>query len=317
MREVLETSPILVKVLSMKNITPLLCLLCSCSMPNPWFILKSDGSHGGEDSSRPETGTGTSNDSTGYSSTSEESSAATRSEETTPTTGSTSISTTEGIGTSSTNTFPTSGWGTGTDDTNSSTTGTTETMDTMGTSGTTGGEVGMIYWDLYVLCPAAGVQWLGGKSLNIAMECNGNSDPYVGQIPKIKINGKDQTSVLNFSPTYVELGGRLKGDYPLILTVQEAETARLKTAVHCPVSPQPNQPCDVHVKLAVEVNKVEVAFVEADVMDGETVSLQLDLFTIPSVVEGLGFNAVLYADVGGVDSPNDHAYFIHPRIYGL
>lgn len=291
----------------MKRNLPLCLLLClsGCVMDNPLFLLKDWGDTRGNLDTTGTTSDGTTVPTSGETPDPTSSGGETASVE--------STSTSPDPTSSSSSSSPTSTTG---ESTSEDSTGESTSGETTGPFETTGEDLGMIYWDLYKLCPSAGVQWLGGKTLNIPFECNGNGDPYVGQIPQISINNKITTDVLDFSPTYFEAGGTIKGDYPLNLKAPEVLNASLQAGVHCPKSPDQGSPCNVHVKLAVEINNLEVAFVEATVDDNESVNLQLDLFTIPGLVEGGNFDAVLYADVGAEGSSYDHAYFIHPRVTG-
>lgn len=288
----------------MKRALPIL-LLCQCFIPNPWFGLLDDSA--GTSTSQTSTSTretdqtptGSETGTPGSSGSSGMLMATMGSSETTL--GSSGEPTTGHMGSSSSSTTGTSSASTGISSSSS------------GEGDTTTGE-GALFKDLYELCPVPGVAWLGGKALNIPLECNGGDKPGVSQIPFLNILGKNKSSILNMSPT-IEPMGALEGRYPFApLSPQEAMTAKVLAEIHCPVSPNPQKPCEAYAKIVVEVNKVPLGSVESPLKDGNLESLQLDLASVQAVVDGEAFDIVLHVDVGEGAGDYDRVYFIGPRV---
>lgn len=285
----------------MKHTIIFCVLFCGClAIPNPWFEL--DSMDSGE---QPNTSSGGATSSVGTSSTPTSSGT---------TTGSSSTSvTTEMEAPTSSGPVPTSTTETSSESTSSESTSSESTSST-GSEGSSTGEPENLFGDLYELCPVPGVGWWGGAGSNVLLQCNDGDLPGVSQIPALQIDGMEETSILNISPSLEPLGA-MEGRYPFApLDPNQALTAKVLAKVHCPVSPDPMKPCSTNAKIEARVNDVPVGSSQTPLEDGASEALLLDLSVIPEILGGEGFEIVLRVDVGENPGPHDRVYFIHPRV---
>lgn len=167
-------------------------------------------------------------------------------------------------------------------------------------------------WDLYALCPEAGVEWLGGSNLNIPFECNQLGPPSADQIPKLLIEGMEETSILDLTPTD-SMDGAVQGSYPLNLKNEDIPLAKFKAQVVCPTSPEPAKPCEATADLIVTVFDVPKGIASVLLKDGDSADLELQMADLADI-EGNIFEAILKVSVGDKNNPHNHVYFVHPRI---